>query len=266
MDLKKYNPSAADVAALKNLIGYQPYILSDDLYVGVADIWLHGGERKWADRKTDDPAFFERFSSATLRMKRMYDDWVLFVKHHLKGLDGLSVADTACNAGYFLYRFREEGAARATGYDLNNKMVECFKTLNQITGLAVGFHNRGYDMMTHTLPGFEPADIVISTSIMCHLSDPVYYMNFLGSITKKALLLFSTIDDHEQMTITYQEPRKFYNNPFPICFDNMTTVSKPLVLFSLKEAGFQEVIEIPHREEWLPASWYKPFKCYLAIK
>lgn len=40
---------------------------------------------------------------------------------------------------------------------------------------------------------------------MCHLSDPMYYLDFLGSVTRKALLLFSSVvDDDEQFKIVYE--------------------------------------------------------------
>lgn len=266
MDLRKYSLSPEQEEELRHLIGYQPFILSDDCMTGTGDIWSNRSKMKCADRTICAPEEWERFSEANLRMMRMYNDWIDEVKTRCEDFGQMTVLDTGCNAGFFLYRFREEGVSRAWGYDLNPKLVRAYEILNEITGLNVVYHNVAYDQFKHEIPNAEPADIVVSTGVMCHLSDPLYYLHFLGKLAKRMLLLFSTVDDHNRLRITYGKPRKFYKNPFPICFDNMTTVSKPLVLFALQDIGFQQVIELPYRPEWVSFEWYKQFKCFLAMR
>src|SRR5258708_13766558 len=49
MDLRKFNPSAADVDAATRLLAYQPFIISDEVCTGVAYNWLHAenAETAW---------------------------------------------------------------------------------------------------------------------------------------------------------------------------------------------------------------------------
>lgn len=213
------------------------------------------------------PAAWKQFTEANGRMRKMYDDWIEQMCDLVGGVSEVTVVDTAANAGFFPYRFLERGAHRAIAYDMNSKLAQIYDLLNVITGFEAEFVNTPYDQMTHEIPGAEKGDIVISSAIMCHLSDPLYYLNFLSSITKKALFLFTSIDDSKQLRITYREPGQFYPEyPFPICFDNMTTVSRPLIELGLRELGFKEIVELEYRKDWLPMSWYKQFKAIVALR
>lgn len=267
MDLRPYRPTPEQVDALKGRIGYQPFILADDVEVGVADMWIHKSQLKSVRRDDVSAAEWTRFQASNARLRTMYDSWIDSICESTGGVAGKTVLDTASNAGFFPYRFLEKGAARAIGYDMNPKLARVYELLNEVTGKHVEFHNVAYDQMTHTMPGCERADIVISSAIMCHLSDPLYYLNFLGSITREALFLFTTIDGDKRMRITYNEPGRFYPDyQFPICFDNMTTVSRPLIEFGLRELGFKTVIELEYQSNWMPARWYSQYKALLALR
>jgi len=267
VDLRPHNPTPEQVGALKGLIGYQPFILNDDVQTGIADIWIHKSDIKSIRRSEVSPETWTRFCASNARLRAMYDGWIDAIAAATGPLEGKTVADTASNAGFFLYRFLEKGAARCTGYDMNPKLAAVYPLLNEITGLNVEFVNTTYDQMTHQMPGCAPADIVISSAIMCHISDPLYYLNYLGSITRETLFLFTCIDDDKRLRITYDEPRRFYPDyDFPICFDNMTTVSRPLIDLGLRELGFRKVIEVPHQPDWMPLQWYNRFKALIALR
>jgi hypothetical protein len=122
-------------------------------------------------------------------------------------------------------------------------------------------------MRTHTIPNAASADIVISSAIMCHLSDPLEYLTFLASITKKALLLFTSIDEADTYHIIYDGAKTFFpDSRFPYCFDTNTHISKGLLLFGLKDLGFSRIIEIPYANSWIPIENYQKFKTIVAIK
>lgn len=265
MDLRKYNPTLEQISILRQRIGYQPFIFSDTTQAGVADIWINKSGIKSMDKTQVSNEDWTRFTSINAKMRCMYDDWVQCICDRINP-DGLSVTDVACNAGFFLFRFLERGAAVATGYDLDPKNADTIATINSMSGLRARFVNNPYDQITHSIKECEPHDIVISSAIMCHISDPMYYLDFLSSITKRCLFLFSTFEDTEEMRITYKTPGLFYKNPFPVCFDNMTTVSVPLLKYGLSALNFTEVIEIPYRDTWLPFRWYKPYKAYICLK
>ncbi|MDD1700435.1 MAG: hypothetical protein LUQ04_06535 [Methanoregula sp.] len=285
MNLKKYRPSSSQIQSLIGDGCYQPFIFSDEFISGIGYSWVTG-ELIIAMDKANDIAYrwqapnmplkriknyitdenWELFVDCNTRLRNMYDSWI---NHTLNALDfplDYSVVDTASNAGYFLYKFKEKEAGTCIGYDLLD-FSNVFSTLNTLTGYNVKFFNKSYDMTSHTIPDSSPADIVISCAIMCHLSDPLNYLAFLGSITKKALLLFTSVDDTDTFQIIYDGAKAFYPDArFPNCFDANTRISKGVLLFGLKELGFSEIIELPYSDLWIPLETYKKFKTIVALK
>jgi SAM-dependent methyltransferase len=285
MDLRSFNLNEKQISKITGEGFYQPFILTDNIQTGIGYSWQTGdmtlgldkGRRtcfQWdgstnplkisGDSYSDDK--WNIFIEANQRLRNMYDSWISSIYSSLNSVDGCTVVDVASNAGYFLYRLAQYGAIDGTGYDLLD-LKDMYQVFNEAMGLNMKFFNKPYDMNIHTIPGIEKADIVISSAIMCHLSDPTYYLSFLGSITKKLLFLFSTIDDDMSYTIRYEGAKFYYpNNPFPICFDQMTHVSKGIIEFALKDMGFKEIIELPYQEEWVSYNWYKNYKAIIAIK
>ncbi len=274
MDLREYNPTIDQIDELKKImtdmiVSYQPFILSDNCCTGTADDWINQSGKYMMEK--DNVCFedWDRFTEANGRMRRMYNDWINSICNLAGPLSDLTVVDTAASQGYFLYELLKRGAKRAVAYDLDYPPIhKSYELLNEITGYAVEFISEPYDMMTHKIPNAVEADIVISSAIMLHLSDPTYYLAFLGSITKKLLFLFTAIDDNPDYRITYHgEPRTHFKHfTFPICFDGTTSVSRPLIELGLRELGFQKIIELPHQKDWLPISWYRPFKVLIGIR
>jgi len=285
MNLKKYNPSPMQIRSLIGDGCYQPFTFTDKFISGIAYSWITG-ELIIAMDKANDIAYqwqapnlplkeinnyiteknWELFVECNIRLQNMYDSWIDYT---LKAVDyplDYSVIDTASNAGYFLYKFKEKGAGKCIGYDLLD-FSEVFNTLNHLTGFDVEFFNKSYNMNNHTIADCPSADIVISSAIMCHLSDPLNYLTFLGSITKKALLLFTSVDDTDTYQIIYDGAKVFYPDArFPNCFDANTHISKGVLMFGLKELGFSEIIELPYSDSWIPWENYKKFKTIVALK
>ena len=274
MDLREYTPTTDQINRLKRtmidpIVTYQPLILSDNCCTGTADDWINKSGVYLMEKDNVRPEEWDRFAGANAKMIRMYNDWIDSICNLAGSLSDLTVVDTAANQGYFLYEFLKRGAKRAVAYDNDHPLLhKSYKLLNEITGYNVEFISEPYDMMTHKIPDAIEGDIVLSSAIMVHLSDPTYYLKFLGSITKKLLFLFTAIDDNPGYCITYTgEPRTFYKHfDFPICFDAGTSVSQPLIELGLRELGFKKVIELSHQKDWLPISWYKPYKAFIAIR
>jgi len=90
---------------------------------------------------------------------------------------------------------------------------------------------------------------------MLHVSDPLYFLSFVASRAKKALFYFGNMLNKDEYSIQYIEPNRYYRDkPFPIGFDEVV-VSRGLLFKSLDLLGFDEIIEIPWTESWLPKSW-----------
>jgi SAM-dependent methyltransferase len=267
MDLRPYQPRPELIDELKRHCHYQPFILSDDIQSGAADYWVNGGSIWVMHRHQASEQDWRRFTEVNGRMRRMYDSWIESVAELVGGVGDADVVDVGCNAGYFLYRFLQLGARSCTGYDRAPEMARPNAILGEITGLRADFVAQPYDMWTHRVDGARAGDVVISSALMCHLSDPLYHLAFLGSITRRALLLFSAITDEPGFRITHEGAKvAFPNDPFPVCFDLMTRVSRPLVDFGLAELGFRRVVELRHRSDWLPLTWYRGFQALVALR
>ena len=106
MDLRKYKPTKEQVEKLK-YIQYQPYILTDNIRMGAAYSWVKKNTIYLLekDAPTCQPQEWEIFSEQNDRMIKMYGDWMDAVKEAAGSLEGMTVVDTACCAGYFLLGF-----------------------------------------------------------------------------------------------------------------------------------------------------------------
>lgn len=265
MDLRPFHPSEQDVIELKKHCGYQPFILSDTCQAGAGYTWCTGKPTNLMEKSKDTLKEWHPFVEANAQMRRMYESWISIICEAMGFQEGMSVCDTACNDGYFLYRFLQRGAGSAVGYDLLDKTA-VFSIMNRLMGLNAQFKQTPYDSTTHRINDATQTDLVISSAIMCHLSDPLYYLSFLGSLTKKALFLFSSIDPDPSFKISYEAANFYYQNPFPVCFDKLNHVSSGLIDFGLREMGFKHIIKIPYQKDWLPEFWYKEYQAYVAIR
>lgn len=260
MDLRKYRLSETRVREGAGCLNYQPFVLSDDVYTGVAYSWIStddGGRSQnmpdfVLDRRACDGRLWERFCDANRRLAAMYDDFVdAIVQHVPKG----TMLDVACNNGYFLIRGAERGMSECVGYDLAD-YSRSVAFLNSVTGTKAQFQHGGYDSWKHEIAGCGKYDVVIASNIMQHISDPLYFLTFLSGRARKALFLFTGMGDTDQYLIYYSAPNRFYKDrPFPIGFDNDVGVSRGLLWESLKQLGFSQIIELPYRETWLPRSF-----------
>lgn len=254
MDLRKYNLSNEKIDLAKNTLFYQPFIISDDIQTGVAYDWRHGRGVFQMNRKDVSRNEWNQFVEENKLLRNTYDFWIDTIISIYGDISNATVIDTACAEGYFLFRFLEAGAKRCIGYDMDGRLSESISTLKKITGLNAEFYNTPYDMMSHKISGSETADIVISSAIMVHLSDPTYHIHFLSSITKKMLFIFSAFDESDDLTISYQYPRMHHdkNAIFPICFSGFTKISTSLLKFGLTDLGFHEIREIDNPMQMPP--------------
>jgi hypothetical protein len=267
MDLRKFHPTKRQIIEARELLGYQPFIISDDIQTGNGYAFIYGeGLPEVMERNQVSIEQWTKFTEANARMGKMYDDWISQTCAAAGDLSNLSVIDTACNDGYFLYRFWQAGIRKCVGYD--REYVEpTINFMNQLLGSKIRFVNEPYNPLTHRIKGCNKYDIVVSSAIVCHLSDPLNYISFLASITRKVLLIHTIVSNENDYVVSYGKPNKYHKkDPFPVCFDNNVTISQGLLLESLHLSGFEKIQEIEYRNEWLPWDWYHWQKTYIAIK
>lgn len=260
MDLRKYRLTPSQIQEGVARLNYQPFVLDDDICTGVAYSWIStidGGRSQNVtdfvlDRRKCDGRVWEHFWDANRRLAAMYDDFIdAIVTHVPRG----TLLDVACNNGYFLVRGAERGMSQCVGYDLGD-YSRSVAFLNSVVGTKAKFHNTGYDSWKHEIPGCDKYDVVVASNIMQHISDPLYFLNFIGRRARKALFFFHGVGDTDDYLVYYSKPNRFYKDrPFPVGFDNDVGLSRGLLMESFKQLGFSHIIEIPRRDTWLPNSF-----------
>ena len=145
-------------------------------------------------------------STLNYNLRTTYDGWLDAIAASYGDLGNARVLDIACAEGYFLHGLKQRGAGRCIGYDMATRPSISTGLLNRLLGHDVEFRNIAYDMRLHTVPGAEPADIVISSAIMGHLSDPTFFLEFLGSMTKRLLFIYSAFEDTEVFRAPMKAP------------------------------------------------------------
>jgi hypothetical protein len=227
----------------------------------VAHSWLYGeesgrlansGDFVW-QKGTMPAEAWNRFADANARLRAMYEDWLDVIA---TTYPGGTLLDPACNNGYFLAGALQRGMKKATGYDRAD-YTGSVQFLNDIVGVNAKFVHRAYSPWTHRIDDCVPHDVAVASLILCHISDPLYYLAFLGKMAKEAIFLFTGMSLAPGYAIYYSKANKFYpKDEFPVCFDNDVGFSRELLYDSLSLMGFKNINVLPHDPKWLPLSWY----------
>jgi SAM-dependent methyltransferase len=253
--------------ALRGLLNYQPYIFDDTLAVG-SGLSIAAGHRHDVpsiycpniEKGEASPDFIARevarseqhavFFDANERMRRFYDGIIDQTVKFLGSVNGMSVLDVGCNAGYFSISFARRGASRVLGLDRVD-YAETIALLNSLCKTSTQFRLWSYD---GKIDAEERFDLVISIAMLVHLSDPLQHLAWLGASARKALLVFTPCHDDDEYSIKFHTVNRYYHDRFPYCFD-VSTLSKKLLRLSLEQMGFTRIIDLKIVENSMPAHW-----------
>ena len=283
MDLRSYVRSAKQVQAarrlaFRGLLSYQPFIFDDNLAVGAGLSIVAGPAHNppsiycpGAGPADADPEFLARevctverraeFFAANEAMGRFYDDMIDQIAAAFGPLAGTSVLDVGCNAGYFPLSFAKRGVSRAKGIDrVDYSPTVAF--LNQLCDTNVEFGLWSYD---GSLKAQEQFDLVISTAVLVHLSDPLQHLAWLGSSARKALVVFTPCHEEDEYSIKFHTVNRYYRDQFPYCFD-VSTMSRKLVSLAMEQMGFTRIIEINAAQKWMPPNWAQMHTALIGIR
>lgn len=275
---------------LRGLMVYQPFIIADNLEVGAGYEFLrgeYGGLVCWSDIAPEilaNPDFNkflvlknqellnhatpikQEFTSCNQKLRIMYNTFLQAIVDNVGDVKNTTFADIGCNSGYFPLGFSVMGAKEATGYDREN-YTDTIAVLNEVMGARAVFHHAPYNGRTHSIEGIKQYDVVTSIAVMCHLTDTLQHLAFLGSIAKKALFIFTPVTDDEGYAIRLGEPNKYYKaDEFPFCFDNLVRPSRTLLKKSMELMGFTKLIEISNTPDGMPAGYYNAHAAILGIR
>ena len=272
MDLRKFPASKnLDEQELLSLWWYQPYLFTDDIVSGLAPRFFIKGLDTTIISRSEFPKVFDRYWKLSNRAGRMYQDWA----KALCDLSGVNLKETsvfeiACNTGYLLYWLKQQGARHCVGIDRGD-LTRQRTILGDITGIHdIDFREGRWSSDSHSLSGLredETFDLVMCTAFAQHISDPLHLIKELASRTNKALLFHNLVGYFTWgMRIRYvtKAHPPAWGDQFPNNFD--TRVSRKLLLWSLKECGFKEIIQLNYSRKWLPWSWYRCFSTLVCLK
>ncbi len=217
-----------------------------------------------------DESIKEDFAARNESLRLLYESMVDLVDQNIDPISDLTMADIGCRAGSFPLAFAKRGAKRAIGYDLVD-YTATFELLNSILHTRAEFVHQGYIAESQRIEGVDMFDVVVSIAVLVHLSDPLQHLAFLGSIAKRAILVWTLTSDvgdadEEQMTIKYRSVNRHYeHSKFPFCFD-VTQISPGLLRKSLEMMGFSEIYELQNVPGGMPDGFFKSHRGYLGVR
>jgi tRNA (mo5U34)-methyltransferase len=159
--------------------------------------WFHnidlGGIRTAPDHFLGDyPAFkFRRF--APLLPKRM---------------DGKSVLDIGCNAGFYSIEMKRRGAARVVGIDSDDRYLEQARLATR----ALGFDNIEFRNLSVYDVGAlgERFDLVIFMGVLYHLRHPLLALDLIREHVAGDMLLFQSMQQGSKEVMEVAEDHPFF--------------------------------------------------------
>jgi SAM-dependent methyltransferase len=283
LDLRSYIESAKQVEAarrlaFRGLLTYQPFVFDGNFAVGsglsivaghahdTPSIYCPGAGQQDADveflaREVVAEERRAEFFAANEAMRRFYDDMIDQTTSALGSIEGMSVLDVGCNSGYFPLSLARRGARQAKGIDRVD-YSPTIALLNELCGTRVEFGLWSYD---GSLRASEQFDLVISTAVLVHLSDPLQHLAWLGSSARKALLVFTPCHRDDEYSIKFHSVNRYYRDKFPYCFD-VSTISRKLLRLAMEQMGFTRIVEITAAQKWMPPGWAEVHLGLLGIR
>lgn len=236
-------------------LGYQPFIITDDIQTGAAYSWAYGADPRVAPtllfRRHDyNVEQWTKITEANARCRRMYDD---FVAEIAKRYPGGTWLDFACNNGYFPIAAERSGM-RGVGVDMGPQYARSIELLNEACGTNAEFINAAYDSQKRSAPIDGKYAVVSASAILCHLPDPLHFLAFLGSLASEAIFYFGQLIDTDALLVSYLRPHPALGREdeiFPYRFNSDVRLSKSLLYHGFEEMGFREIVELPWSNDWL---------------
>lgn len=288
MDLRRFSPTDEQIDRARRLafqeqLLYQPFIVSDDLEVGMGmemiserrgmvstsvipdDLVGSPAVAKWRIAPEDKQVF----SRDNQCVRQLYENMLTFIEDKLGGVSGHSFAEVGCCSGYFPINLSLRGAQDAVGYDRLD-YAGAFGLLNELTGSTARFINRGY--RSGGIEGAEQVDVALSVAVLVHLADPLHHLAFLGSLARKAIFIWTNTmgamdtENETDLILRYNKPNEyFYAGKFPHCF-NHVYITPALLRLSLEKIGFSEIHEFDLRPEGMSRERFRQHRGYLAVR
>lgn len=246
MDLRSFNVPSNIAQTLhehngRGVMWYQPFIFSDQVVTGTGAIW-NGGQTKYFCNAEDTPATREVF----LTQARVLGDWYdTLVKMSLAcAPEARTFLDVGCNVGHFGFALTKAGRS-VTGVDrtdLHHRVVR------DIVGTSFEFIPEPYSERSHDIPALRGRqfDFTVASAVSTHLTDPHYFLGYLGETTRQGVLLTTPLRQGEGLAFKARLPVWSRDKRLPFNMELVPTAELAEVLLTL--AGFPYLYRRPFRE------------------
>ena len=116
--------------------------------------------------------------------------WRRFSRVIPERLDGKSVLDIGCNAGFYAMEMKRRGAERVLGLDTDDEYLAQAKFAAEVSGLKIEFRKlSAYDVAELG----EQFDLVIFMGVLYHLRHPLLALDLIHEHVARDLLLFQSM-------------------------------------------------------------------------
>src|SRR5581483_2642972 len=129
-------------------------------------------------------------------------------------LEGKSVLDIGCNAGFYAMEMKRRGADRVLGLDTDDEYLEQARFAAGVKGLKIEFLKlSAYDVGQLG----EQFDLVIFMGVLYHLRHPLLALDLIHKHVARDLLLFQSMQRGSDDVAPVQENYPFWQKEI---FDN----------------------------------------------
>jgi SAM-dependent methyltransferase len=193
----------------------------------------------------------EYFRACNQRYRLWYVRLAEYIDLHAD-LSHSSVLEIGCNTGLLLFYVAKMGASECIGVDWTDYASE-FCWLNNVLNTNVAFYQSQYDNLAHRFDTkISIADVVVNTVFLNHQSDPLHCLATLADHARKGLMLCVLSHESLRMDLRFGTVEGLHDlgarRRFPLSLHNDVSISKPLLLWSLRELGFNKVEFFPQPE------------------
>ncbi len=152
-------------------------------------------------------------------------------------LDGKSVLDIGCNAGFYSLEMKRRGAERVVAIDSDDRYLDQARLAAEVRGADVEFRNLSvYDVASLG----ERFDVVIFMGVLYHLRHPLLALDLIHDHVAGDLLLFQTMQRGSETVDPIKGDYDFFEQDH---FD---------------EPGYPKMHFIEHHYAHDPTNWWAP--------
>lgn len=126
-------------------------------------------------------------------------------------MDGMSVLDIGCNAGFYSFEMKRRGAARVLGIDTDDHYLRQARFAAEVLDADIEFRRMAVWDVARLGERF---DLVIFMGVLYHLRHPLLALDLIHEHTAKDLMLFQSMQRGSREVVEPQEDYEF-NDPAP---------------------------------------------------